>query len=145
MKALLKTSILLTVFFCASSVHAQSAGWIAGDKADDIETFYRFEKTGSKTYEVEVKTINQRAKAVDVIVKIVPERTQNKPQGTQNNNNNSAYVKLTVKAKETSVSPKVEIEASGIQTVILTCWSNTDSQKKCELPSKELIPIRITP
>jgi hypothetical protein len=144
MKALLKTSILLTVFFCASSVLAQSSGWITGDKADDIETFYRFEKTGSKTYEVEVKVINQRAKAVDVIVKVVPERTQNKPQGTQNNNN-SEYVKLTVKAKETSMSPKVEIEASGIQTVILMCWSNIDSQKKCELPPKELIPIRITP
>jgi hypothetical protein len=155
----LETSIFLVIFFCAVSVFAQSSeDWIAGYKTDDIEAFYRFEKSGSDTYEVEVKVINRRAKDVDVVIKIEQKDINVKPikkitnQGVADRlqrlneiDRNSKYIKLTVKAKETSVSEKAEvdkIEDTQLGAKIV-CWSNIDSKKKCDLES--FLPRNITP
>ena len=140
MKVLLKTSVFLTVFLCSISIFAQSSEWIAADKIDDIEAFYRFEKSGSNSYEVEVKVINHRAKSVDVIVKFEQKEAAKKRPADLIRSDNSKYIKLTIKAKETSVSEKVEVDGSELVGVKIVCWSNTDSKKKCDLDSFGIKP-----
>lgn len=150
----LKAGTLLIVLFCAASVFSQESEWIAGEKADNIEVFYRIEKSGSNTYDVEVKIVNQRTKPIDIIVKF-EQKTAN--QGNSKTvieratadllrSDKSKYLKLSVKAKETSVSEIVEIEGSALETIKIACWSNTTAQKKCDLESfKPKSTIQITP
>ena len=45
-------------------------GWTRSAKKDDIETFYRYEKTGSDKFQVEVKIVNNRTKSVKVRVQV---------------------------------------------------------------------------
>jgi len=143
MKTLIfQTLFFLTVLFCVNYVSAQS-GWVSSQKTDGIEVFYRFEKSGSRTLEVEVKVTNRRAKPIDVVIKITT--------GDADSSSNSGiirlsptptrYTKLTVKANESSIN-KVEIDGLEVGNVEIYCWQNIDSQKKCDLPSRRISPPR---
>jgi hypothetical protein len=49
-----------------SSFYSVGEGWMRSDKEDDIETFYRYEKTGSDKFQVDIKIVNNRSKPVRV-------------------------------------------------------------------------------
>lgn len=127
----------IITLFCISSVFGQS-GWVSAHKKDDIEAFYQFEKSGSDTLDVEAKVTNRRAKSIEVLVKIT---STDKPKsyGTPDNptlrKSSYNYIKLMVKANETSVSKRIEIEGLKISKVEIECWKNVDSQSKCDIPS----------
>jgi hypothetical protein len=53
-----------------NSLSSVDEGWTRSDKQDDIETFYRYEKIGSDTFQVEVKIVNNRPKSVKVRVQV---------------------------------------------------------------------------
>lgn len=52
------------------SLPSVDESWTRSAKQDDIETFYRYEKTGSDTFQVEVKIVNNRPKSVKVRVQV---------------------------------------------------------------------------
>jgi uncharacterized membrane protein YhiD involved in acid resistance len=122
--SLFKPIAFIAVLFCAINISAQTSDWIVSDTKDDIEVSYRFEKSGLKTYEVEIKIINNRAKDVDVLVSIEPKnKTKSYSQDEK------VFIKLKVKAKSTTNSEKIVVN-SEILSVKIVDWCNSGS-KSC--------------
>lgn len=69
MKTILSLTLALIIVLASSILSkAQTSNWLPGESKDDIETFYRIEKTGSSSYDISIKVKNNRTKQIAVQV-----------------------------------------------------------------------------
>lgn len=117
-----------------ATFQGKDADWIRSFKADDIEIFYQTEKVGSENYEVKIKVVNNRSKAIRVWTRIknkfdssLPDL--NFPPNTPFVKNTKAYgdkCELIVPAQGSTICEGIKVSRQKIESVNLTRWINED-------------------
>jgi hypothetical protein len=111
---------------------AQGQEWIRSDKKDEIETFYQYEKVGTDRFEVRVKAINYRRKAIKLIVQV-----EHKNSGVKIGRGRFFYpqsrsyydrCELTVPPGGSSICEGITVSAKKITGVKIVQWDNVDSK-----------------
>jgi hypothetical protein len=119
-KRFLVLSIFVVILFQPTLGFSPTPKWISCFKEDDFEVFYRYEKSGSDSYDVEIKAVNKRAKDIDILLIIAPVIVNQEPR--------QEPTKLTVKAKSTLISNKIEyVSRIGVKGVKIIKWCYTGS------------------
>jgi len=108
-------------------LYAQNGEWVRSHNSDNLELYYRYQKSGSDTIEFEMKASNDREKDVLIVVWI----------GARSNKKNSLseqkQTAFIVKAGTVAYPLKMKIKGD-TGGVSLSCWSETDAKKQCPRP-----------
>jgi hypothetical protein len=100
-------------------------GWTRSDKQDDIEAFYRYEKTSSDTFLVEVKIVNNRPKSVKVRVQVLSESMAGR-FFTQASQRFDGTCNIITPSGSSRICRDIKVTAKKITGVKIIRWDNAN-------------------
>ena len=109
-----------------SSLLSVNEGWTRSDKQDDIEAFYRYEKTGSDKFQVEVKIVNNRSKAVKVQVQVLYASGISGRFFTQPSQRFGGSCEVITPSGGSRICRGIKVTAKKINGVKIIRWDNVD-------------------